>query len=162
MLYVHKQCYGKFYTFPLPSSRCDFQHGVSRSFCRNENVCFTILLSCQLCTWMRTQCIEFWYCVSFYDWLRSVQFHPTALADEGLPIKSIDPWDNAFLISEAVRCHEGILYNLAMERFMPWLKILTLLWEFYVSKVCCLLENWLKMLQIFYFWIVDGKSLELE
>lgn len=48
-----------------------------------------------------------------------MQFHPTALADEGLPIKPTEPRDNAFLISEAVRGDGGILYNLAMERFMP-------------------------------------------
>lgn len=48
-----------------------------------------------------------------------MQFHPTALADEGLPIKPTKPRDNAFLISEAVRGDGGILYNLGMERFMP-------------------------------------------
>lgn len=47
-----------------------------------------------------------------------VQFHPTALADEGLPIKPKDR-HNAFLITEAVRGAGGILYNQAMERFMP-------------------------------------------
>lgn len=47
-----------------------------------------------------------------------VQFHPTALADEGLPIKPCKR-ENAFLISEAVRGAGGILYNQAMERFMP-------------------------------------------
>lgn len=47
-----------------------------------------------------------------------VQFHPTALADEGLPIKP-HTRENAFLISEAVRGAGGILYNQAMERFMP-------------------------------------------
>lgn len=47
-----------------------------------------------------------------------VQFHPTALADEGLPIKP-HTRENAFLISEAVRGDGGILYNQAMERFMP-------------------------------------------
>lgn len=48
-----------------------------------------------------------------------MQFHPTALADEGLPVKPTKPRDNAFLISEAVRGDGGILYNLGMERFMP-------------------------------------------
>lgn len=48
-----------------------------------------------------------------------MQFHPTALADEGLPIKPTKPRDNAFLISEAVRGDGAILYNLGMERFMP-------------------------------------------
>lgn len=50
---------------------------------------------------------------------RFVQFHPTALADEGLPIQPTDPRENAFLITEAVRGDGGILYNLSQERFMP-------------------------------------------
>lgn len=48
-----------------------------------------------------------------------MQFHPTALADEGLPVKPTKTRENAFLITEAVRGDGGILYNLAMERFMP-------------------------------------------
>ncbi|XAR51864.1 L-aspartate oxidase [Bertholletia excelsa] len=48
-----------------------------------------------------------------------VQFHPTALADEGLPITPTKTRENAFLITEAVRGAGGILYNLSMERFMP-------------------------------------------
>ncbi|RWW21235.1 hypothetical protein GW17_00014613 [Ensete ventricosum] len=48
-----------------------------------------------------------------------VQFHPTALADEGLPIKPTNRRKNAFLITEAVRGDGGILYNQSMQRFMP-------------------------------------------
>lgn len=51
--------------------------------------------------------------------VRFVQFHPTALADEGLPLIPVKPRENAFLITEAVRGDGGILYNLDMERFMP-------------------------------------------
>lgn len=51
--------------------------------------------------------------------VRFVQFHPTALADEGLPIKPRNTRENAFLITEAVRGDGGILYNLRRERFMP-------------------------------------------
>ncbi|XP_028099591.1 L-aspartate oxidase, chloroplastic-like isoform X2 [Camellia sinensis] len=47
-----------------------------------------------------------------------VQFHPTALADEGLPITPTKTRENAFLITEAVRGDGGLLYNLGMERFM--------------------------------------------
>lgn len=50
---------------------------------------------------------------------RFVQFHPTALADEGLPIPPLKTRENAFLITEAVRGDGGLLYNLDMERFMP-------------------------------------------
>ncbi|XP_020113895.1 L-aspartate oxidase, chloroplastic isoform X1 [Ananas comosus] len=48
-----------------------------------------------------------------------VQFHPTALADEGLPLKPIKRRENAFLITEAVRGDGGLLYNQSMQRFMP-------------------------------------------
>ncbi|KAL8510234.1 hypothetical protein ACS0TY_017156 [Phlomoides rotata] len=41
-----------------------------------------------------------------------VQFHPTALADDGLPIKPREARQNAFLITEVVRGDGGILYNL--------------------------------------------------
>lgn len=50
---------------------------------------------------------------------RFVQFHPTALADEGLPVTPAKARENAFLITEAVRGDGGILYNIDMERFMP-------------------------------------------
>lgn len=48
-----------------------------------------------------------------------MQFHPTALADEGLPVKPAKRRENAFLITEAVRGDGGILYNQSMQRFMP-------------------------------------------
>ncbi|KAL6524801.1 L-aspartate oxidase 2-a, chloroplastic [Orobanche minor] len=48
-----------------------------------------------------------------------VQFHPTAMADERLPVKPKEARQNAFLITEAVKGDGGILYNLDMERFMP-------------------------------------------
>ncbi|KAL6623155.1 hypothetical protein ACP70R_033034 [Stipagrostis hirtigluma subsp. patula] len=48
-----------------------------------------------------------------------VQFHPTALSEEGLPIKPNRRRENAFLITEAVRGDGGILYNQSMDRFMP-------------------------------------------
>eukprot|EP00271_Cylindrocystis_brebissonii_P010128 TRINITY_DN26222_c0_g1_i1.p1 TRINITY_DN26222_c0_g1~~TRINITY_DN26222_c0_g1_i1.p1 ORF type:complete len:772 (-),score=149.08 TRINITY_DN26222_c0_g1_i1:1060-3375(-) len=48
-----------------------------------------------------------------------VQFHPTALADAGLPLKPNPPRANAFLITEAVRGAGGILRNQSGERFMP-------------------------------------------
>ncbi|XP_078170335.1 L-aspartate oxidase [Carex rostrata] len=48
-----------------------------------------------------------------------VQFHPTALADEGLPLTPAKRRDNAFLITEAVRGDGGILYNQSNQRFMP-------------------------------------------
>ncbi|CAL5365430.1 unnamed protein product [Camellia sinensis] len=51
--------------------------------------------------------------------IRFVQFHPTALANEGLPITPTNTRENAFLITEAVRRGGGLLYNLGMERFMP-------------------------------------------
>ncbi|GJP70964.1 hypothetical protein CLOP_g1857 [Closterium sp. NIES-67] len=47
-----------------------------------------------------------------------IQFHPTALADAGLPIQPPGPRPNSFLISEAVRGAGGLLYNQAGERFM--------------------------------------------
>lgn len=48
-----------------------------------------------------------------------VQFHPTALADAGLPTPPSPPRLNAFLITEAVRGAGGVLYNQAGQRFMP-------------------------------------------
>lgn len=54
-----------------------------------------------------------------YSTFRFVQFHPTALADAGLPIRPTQTRENAFLITEAVRGDGGLLYNLDMERFMP-------------------------------------------
>lgn len=50
---------------------------------------------------------------------RFVQFHPTALADDGLLIKPTKKREKAFLITEAVRGDGGILYNKSMKRFMP-------------------------------------------
>ncbi|KAL2629714.1 hypothetical protein R1flu_014400 [Riccia fluitans] len=47
-----------------------------------------------------------------------VQFHPTALADEGLRVQP-PAQENAFLITEGVRGAGGRLYNQDMERFMP-------------------------------------------
>ncbi|GER29484.1 L-aspartate oxidase [Striga asiatica] len=51
-----------------------------------------------------------------------VQFHPTALADDGLPIKPTKPRENAFLITEAVRGDGGLLFNLANESIDDQLK----------------------------------------
>lgn len=62
-------------------------------------------------------CINDWFFCCLVS--RFVQFHPTALADEGLPIKPSKTRENAFLITEAVRGDGGILYNLDKERFMP-------------------------------------------
>jgi L-aspartate oxidase len=51
--------------------------------------------------------------------LRFVQFRPTALADEALPIKPTKSRESAFLITEVVRGDGGILYKLGVKRFMP-------------------------------------------
>lgn len=64
-------------------------------------------------------CTFFHHFLLTWNLYRFVQFHPTALADEGVPLKPAKRRENAFLITEAVRGDGGILYNQSLQRFMP-------------------------------------------